>query len=596
MIEKMKELTVICQSHDKDSTLNELRKLGVMHITAGSNPQTEDLADVRQKIEHLNTVMLYLEPHRDVDGEERSFPEYDSKDTVSLLKEAWSTMIDMKWYDENSLNHLRMVDQLKPWGQFDGSLVVELRKNGLDVRFCISNLDEYAKFIDNTSFTIKEVNRENGLVYFIVISDQVITQQLPEVQLHLDTSLNDLAEREKATTQVVAALRGRLQIFANYYNRYEEVMTQLKEKEEFLVNRASMGGCDKLAYISGFIPASEEEPVRELAHLQGMALLIKDADCDDPRVPTKLAVPKFARMTGPLFRFLGITPGYSENDVSIPVLIFLTIFFAMLIGDAGYGLLFVGISLIGKSKIKDAEKQLPLNLFLTFSLATVVWGVLTGCYFAIPSEVLPSWMRGLDWFAGEIGENNTKMLCFLIAAVHISLARIWKALLYSRFPVKMLANIGWALFTWGNFFMANNMLTGANFPKFAWGLYAVGGILVALFGVKWNDVGSVINAPFSYINSFVDVLSYIRLFAVGFAALKIAESFNIMASGLIESGGFSLIGGLLVLLLGHTLNIILGFMAVLVHGVRLNTLEFSNHMDITWGGIFFKPFKSNKTK
>ena len=95
----------------------------------------------------------------------------------------------------------------------------------------------------------------------------------------------------------------------------------------------------------------------------------------------------------------------------------------------------------------------------------------------------------------------------------------------------------------------------------------------------------------NFVNSFTDIVSYIRLFAVGLATVAIADAFNKMAMGI---GFNSVLTGLataLILLLGHTLNIILGPLAVLVHGVRLNVLEFCNHVDIRWSGFSYKPLR-----
>ena len=111
--------------------------------------------------------------------------------------------------------------------------------------------------------------------------------------------------------------------------------------------------------------------------------------------------------------------------------------------------------------------------------------------------------------------------------------------------------------------------------------------------VNWKNPGDIFQFPFSIINSFVDVLSYIRLFAVGMAGFYIANSFNGMGVGLWKSSPWLLLIGIGVILFGHLLNIGLCMLSVLVHGVRLNTLEFSNHAGLSWSGSDFKPFKNN---
>jgi V/A-type H+-transporting ATPase subunit I len=86
------------------------------------------------------------------------------------------------------------------------------------------------------------------------------------------------------------------------------------------------------------------------------------------------------------------------------------------------------------------------------------------------------------------------------------------------------------------------------------------------------------------------VISYVRLFAVGLATLAIAETTNTLASGFGE-GAVALAAGIAIVFIGHTLNLILGPMSVLVHGVRLNVLEFSGHANVTWSGVPFEPLR-----
>ena len=118
--------------------------------------------------------------------------------------------------------------------------------------------------------------------------------------------------------------------------------------------------------------------------------------------------------------------------------------------------------------------------------------------------------------------------------------------------------------------------------------------MVMICGVNWKQASDVFQFPFDIIGSFTDVLSYIRLFAVGLAGACIAGSFNGMAFDLCKVSAWLLPAGILVVLVGHALNIALALLSVLVHAVRLNTLEFSNHTGLSWSGQSFNPFKSNK--
>ena len=125
------------------------------------------------------------------------------------------------------------------------------------------------------------------------------------------------------------------------------------------------------------------------------------------------------------------------------------------------------------------------------------------------------------------------------------------------------------------------------------GFYGVGLALILLCGLNWKNPADLFQFPFAIIGSFTDVLSYIRLFAVGMAGACIAQCFNGMGTNVIRSNPWLFLLGVVVIVFGHLLNLALAMMSVLVHAVRLNTLEFSNHAGLSWSGQKFTPFKHN---
>lgn len=148
----------------------------------------------------------------------------------------------------------------------------------------------------------------------------------------------------------------------------------------------------------------------------------------------------------------------------------------------------------------------------------------------------------------------------------------------------------------GSFFLAKTLILGNTFPRLGNWFFISGAVLVALFSsIEKNifkGIGAGIgNLLLNMVNNFTDVVSYIRLFAVGLATVAVADTFNRIA---LDIGFNSLISGaisVLVLLLGHALNILLGPMSVLVHGVRLNVLEFCSHIDVKWSGFNYNPLR-----
>ncbi len=296
---------------------------------------------------------------------------------------------------------------------------------------------------------------------------------------------------------------------------------------------------------------------------------------------------------------MGTLPGYEEKDISLWFLLFLSLFFAMLIGDAGYGLLFLGFTFYAQKKAGKKAPQEVFRLIYVMSGATIIWGVLTGTYFGSAQIAQIPFLNSMvihqiDSFA----ENNSQFvmyLCFFIGVIQLTIAHLLNAVKVMN-SLRALGELGWIAILWGIFFLAGFLvvqkpLSPATVPLLG------GGLLTALIfsnfqkNVLKGMMQTLVDLPLSVIGSFSDIMSYLRLFAVGFASVTVASSFNQIAIG---SGIDTILKGLLaavVLFFGHALNITLGIMAVLVHGVRLNMLEFSGHLNQQWSGREYQPFK-----
>ncbi|HPQ39721.1 MAG TPA: hypothetical protein PLV45_05050 [bacterium] len=271
-------------------------------------------------------------------------------------------------------------------------------------------------------------------------------------------------------------------------------------------------------------------------------------------------------------------------------------------GDGGYGLLFLAGTLVLKRKAGPSA-QVAVNLMFLLSFFTVVWGFLTGNFFGIHPSKLPAFMQGIEYFTGPNQQANTQYFCFLIGAIHLTIGHGIKlsAVINSTMA---LAQVGWMAIIWGYFFLGASLVTGSIFPEFAKYLLIGGAGLVILFSVPAKNIlksigGGLGELMGSIVNSFVDVLSYIRLFAVGLSSYYVAVSFNDMGTGIGSAGSGVMaiplmIVGALVIVFGHTLNIALCGLSVLVHGIRLNTLEFSGHVGLEWAGVPFQAFRKRK--
>jgi len=197
-------------------------------------------------------------------------------------------------------------------------------------------------------------------------------------------------------------------------------------------------------------------------------------------------------------------------------------------------------------------------------------------------------------------QEMIKIMCFIMGTIHLSVAHI-KNFIKGLPRISAVTQLGWLSMVLGLYFLVMQLVLGIGpVPQFA--MYMIYGGLVSVFlfgqqepGVNFfkgilKGLGGFITTFLDAIGAFSDIISYIRLFAVGLASVAIASSFNAMAEPLMQ--GPAIIGAILILLLGHTLNLAMGLLSVVVHGVRLNMLEFSGHLGMEWVGIKYEPFKA----
>ncbi len=372
---------------------------------------------------------------------------------------------------------------------------------------------------------------------------------------------------------------------------------RLRLSAEFARVRAGLGLEEDVSYLEGFCPSETAAKVKALAEAESWGYLA--AAPDDPAgVPTLIRNPGWIRAIQPLLKFMGTLPGYAEADVSPWFLGFLSLFFALLIGDAGYGWLLLGATLWARHKAKPGTSPDIFRMMILFSASTIVWGALSGVYFGSAAIARLPVLRSLvvPRLDGFVEANSAFMmyLCFIIGLAHLTLAHLLNVVRLWPSP-RFLGQVGWIAIVWAVFFLVGNLVSGKPLPGI-FGPLLIGGILLALLFSNFQRrvlkgiMTTLVDLPLSVIGTFSDLMSYLRLFAVGFASLTVAGSFNAMAVGSgVRSVGQAVLAAV-VLLFGHSLNLVLGGMSVLVHGVRLNMLEFSNHLGQQWTGLRYDPF------
>ncbi len=601
MIVKMKKVFVMCMDEDRDQALDALRELGVLHVTQEKEPSGRNLDEARDRTHRATRAMNLL---RTVIADLPSVDPADPAEDFDVDK-AFENILDLsekRARYEDTLKELRgELERVRPFGDFDPADVNALADRGIAVRFFELLGEDVPEWPENV--TVEEFHNDGKKSYVAVIgapeavaSNAITAKEFPMPEM----STAQLKAWEAELIQSIAQCVEAIQAVAPHAEIIEKRLADYENDQRFLEVKLGMGENGKIGYVSGYCPEPFICNVEDKAALKGWGLVIREPEPEE-QPPTLIHYPFWVRPIKAVFDVLEIFPGYREADISIAFLFFFSLFFAMLIGDAGYGLIFLGLT-IGARAVMRKAPHYPFTLLGALSLCTVAWGVLSGNYFGVTPETFaetapPGWLAFLFQFQVEwlTVQENAMGLCFLIGAIHLTLAHAWNAIVC--FPqLYAYAQIGWACMTWTMYCVACKMVLGYEIPvSLMVGLFSVGFILIVLFMTPAREIKRewIRHAmlPLSFISNFVDIVSYVRLFAVSMASLAVARSFNDMAMNIGFDGFWVGLITALILFLGHTLNIVLCALGVLVHGVRLNTLEFSLHKEMQWSGLPYQPFK-----
>lgn len=586
MIVPMKKIHLIVQKKDIISALEELRNLGTVHVEPQEELSGYQLEERREEVEILTKaigILKGLKPPSPAAQE-------DAPDWTEVVNGVLELSAQIEHYKESAAKREVQIKQWEPWGDFDPKDLEELAVRGIYVR--LGEVPAAQKFEVPAGVILETISLSGGIHRCLAISKDkgelpFETVLPPAMGFAKMKALQEEEERKRneAGRKIAAQVC--------YLDSLERTLIERKNVLSFEEVEKGMRAQEELALLKGYCPASACGNLQKMAHEEDWGLLI-EAPGEGDAIPTLLRNPKWVELIKPVFTMINIIPGYKEVDISFFFLIFFAMFFGILIGDAGYGTLFLLATLwVHRSAGKKMADKKPFFLMYVLSGCAVLWGLGTGTLFGqilFKAAVKPV----LPWLADN---KNVQRLCFLIGVVHLTIAHGWRFLMKLPAVISALAEIGWIVILWGAFFLANAMVVGA--PLFgldmgkSCGIVLVGAVLVVIDIISRPKDGlftGLVLSFFGCISAFTDVVSYIRLFAVGLAGVAVADAFNQMALDVGFHNVAAGLGAALILVFGHILNITLCMMGVLVHGIRLNVLEFASHLNMEWSGIKYQPF------
>ena len=615
MVDKMMKYSFILLSGETEGFLNKLQEMGVVDVTRSGKPIDENSARMLDDVSAAKRIITKLEGiGYDKDANIESIMKAYNEAVLAekLTEGAQKAFVELMELETLRTSVAKEVSLRRPWGDFDKSKLDSLETLGFAVRYYIVPAKKFSA--EWSSLYPLEVIAEDGTnVWFVTISPKGEEYTFPVDAVSAPEG--SWKEAQATLDEVDAKISAVKGILLKYKEAIPQIQTrcekELTDLDMYLAAAATESAAENmLSVLEGFAPIENDETLCSEFDKMGILYIKEDAaQTDNP--PIRLKNNKFVKMFESLTGMYGM-PNYDEFDPTPIVSIFFLLFFAMCLGDAGYGLVLILVGLaLKKGWVKISMFDGIGGLIATLGAATAVVGGALGTFFGMSIiNLVPEGTAAWDYykFVGSniptpMGELPFQMLLALgIGVFHICLAMVIKAVGYTK-------RLGFKenLATWG------------------WTLLIVGGVIVALLGagkllsaaaIKWAVIAiGVISALGIYIfntpgrNPLInvgaglwdtynmatgilgDVLSYIRLFALGLAGGMLGAAFNDLGKMVLGDGGVNWVFFILILLIGHVLNLLMSCLGAFVHPLRLNFVEYFKNSGYEGKGKIYNPLK-----
>ena len=628
MIVTMSKVYVVSRGGDRDRLLNALRDLGVVHLApvdpARAVAEEQTLATITN-LGRAMQILTGIEPAG-------AAPELSAIEAAAQALRIQRGSAERK--SRLAALH-RQFEQLAAWGETSLDQFVQLCEAGIDVKFFVIPAEELAQV---RAECVQVLGERPGKRLLVAVIDRRGEFEPPESAVPVELPARDRPTIRAEAAKIDSGLKKdaeRLSQLAHLAEAMRREREQLRQKADYTV--AKRGGLAEaeLFALQGWVPADEAGALRDRLADAGIPTAVHEMPPPPgEQPPTLIRYPRWARPIKGLFDILATLPGYKEFDLSGFFMVALPLFAAMIIGDAGYGLILLGVSLLAYRKLVSFAGKAKIDLLMVVGAVTLVWGILTANYFGVTPGDLMKWggfnsvqaMRQGRGFLAALGRVTCSLgllwrpseeaarfliikVSFIIGSVHLILAHVRRAIGY--WPnAKAWSEVGWCGVLAGMLGVIWRLFGSAMPAWFAVSARAFQAAIISLvagyamavfFAYPGRSIGKRIGLGFAssllpMIATFSDTMSYIRLMAVGLASYYIAASFNGLGAMISRQSAWLWLAGAPIILFGHMLNIALAGIAILAHGVRLNMLEFSSNAGVRWAGYAYEPFSRHQIK
>lgn len=569
--------------------LEKLQELGVLHIIEKKKEVNDNIKLSLQQISDINKALKFLGNRNQEEIVEKS--EMDGLAIVEKIKILSDELATM---EQEQLTLNKEIQKAEPWGEFESEMIEKFAQLHIKIRFFTCSEKKFnPEWKDK--YPIEIVNVKEGYAYIVAFQRGANPIDIDAEEIKLpEHSLKELLAKDESNKKRVEEIQ---RIFDEFASKYQGVLKetrkQIQEKTDFelAINHTEKQAEDKVMLLEGWIPEEKKEDLETMLNEQNVYYLSARPEGRD-NVPIKLKNNKFAKLFEPIGDLFSL-PDYSELDLTPFFAPFFMLFFGFCVGDTGYGLLILIATIILRFKVDEKVKPI-LTLASFLGAATVIMGMISGTFFGVnlvDIDIYP--------FKEMILEPlNLFWLSLMIGGVQIFFGMIIKAAnqIKQRGLKYGLSTIGWIVLIIGaGSIIALQQVNIIITKPITYAIFGISGALILIFSNPdinvFASVGAGLYDVYNMVTGvFGDLLSYIRLFAIGISSAILGLVFNQIASQFLGGSIFSYLPFIIILLIGHGLNIFLACLGAFVHPMRLTFVEFYKNAGFNGGGKQYKPF------
>ncbi len=588
MITQMKKYTFLVFHREYEAFLEQLREVGVVHVTEKAAGMAEDA--------HLQELLAKADNARKLIAQ--GAPDQLLQEKAALESRIAATQ--------------KEVNKMAIWGDFSAERIAQLKEAGYTLRYftCPKKL-----FQEEWGIVVAE---QGAIVYFVQVTsagEEAMRLLGDEASVCQEQYLNqksaaDLQKDVEGLNGLLVAQNARIELWAKenipaLENELNELQQQIDWKRVTLNTASEAEG--SLKVLEGFCPIDQVAALDAMLQKQEVYYQAEDPTAED-NTPIKLRNNKFTQLFESLTGMYG-WPNYGEFDPTPILAPFFLLFFAMCMGDCGYGILLIIIGLlITKKKLNIAMFEGLGPIITVLGVGTTVVGFFLGTFMGIDlynAEWVPQALKNVMIKGNVMGYDIQMVLAICIGVFHICLAMVVKAICYTKqFGFKEnIATWGWLLLIVGGLIVAILGLTVLPENVFKWALIAVGAVsalAIYIFNTPGRNplinIGAGLWDTYNMATGILgDVLSYIRLYALGLAGGMLGAAFNnlglMVMGGTTEGATWQWLPFVLILVLGHVLNLAMSALGAFVHPLRLSFVEYFKNAGYEGKGTLYQPFK-----